>query len=786
MTASDAGYVNGIIFADGGSGYYGAVGTGGNLGCFRLTLNSSLITQNLRLRRINIAYTSRADLLPGETDPSFVYQFGSQTSMFVRFSPVGAGAPTMPGARLIIDDVDPPAWQGCPLEPVTVLAEKYARGATATWLEPVAADQVSEVVIESTHAPGDYFTIVGSPHRVVYTAFDDSGFSSTCTILVEVGYDRVTWTTYGVLSTEFAQSVAFDPVVRHYTITQNLARQAADGEGTFDNALSSLTVDLGAFTALALTMALPDGRVLVRVHPAARSQVLEVDLTWTLDGEPFVGESNASFSAVPTFGFNDLIMTGDSSRRRRAIDESFGIQPNNELRASGNVFASFQTVVDTDNGVIRLKAVSHPLTQGFTFTGFTITIGYPVGAMGSTTRTYQLTAGSFANIKAAYDNEPDLLESGYFVVLLDTQPPVIHDCPQSFGEVALPGLDYTLARWTEPTVMDNVGILRTVMSRRSGDQFDLLKVDQASEVVTVQTWDYNGNKASCSFTVTVEDAEDPMVTCATDFSRTLAEGAATASVAPAEYAPRNMSDNSPWPVWVVSPVSQLVLEPGAHEVIVTVADNWKRNTYCSVTITVVDAQPPTIVCPTLNAVGANSGAEKAAVVWSAPTTTDNHRVARVEATMASGSDFPVGETMVTLTAVDASGNTASCNFTVTVLAQANMLGSDGDQATPVSIIAGSATAAGVVLVVLIALVVALNRQRRKARAPQNWGEIFSLMEQFASSGSDGDGPIMPREISTSVHLPCRLFLCSSVWSFRYAFVHSRVLRLTPSSSLYRS
>jgi len=743
QSADDVVYVNSITFTDGGSGYYGSA-VGGDLSCFRMDLNSSIITRDMRLRRINVVYTSQ--VLPGESDPEFVYNFNPATSVFVRFSPTTAGAFLVSGARLVIDDVDPPVWQGCPLEPITVKAAVYADGATAIWVPPIAVDEVTNVIMEQTHAPGDYFTILGSPHTVVYTAFDDNGFSSTCAILVAVEYERDTTTTYGVLSTEFAQSVTYDPVVRYFTIVQNLATHTSPAQSTFDPAFSTLSLDLSIHTAIALTMALPDGSVLVRVRDSARAQVIEIDLTWTSDGLPFKGASDAKFNAFPTFSFKDFAPTGSTSRRRRAVDASFGTIADTTLQASDNEFASFEAVVDTDNGVIRLKAASHPINEGFTFTAFTINLGYPSGAVDSVPATYRLADGSFVNVKAIYDTEPDPVEVGYFVALLDVEPPVIHDCPSTFGEVTLPGLDYTFAKWTEPTFTDNVGILKTVMSRRSGSQFDLLKVDQESEVVTVHAWDLNGNSASCNFAVIVEDAESPTVECAADITRTLALGASTVRITPTQYAPQNVSDNSRWPVTVTSPTSAVFLGPGMHSVKVVVRDNWKRRASCFVQVTVIDDQLPTITCPELNAVSADIGASSATVKWSAPVTADNDVVAQVVATPTSGSDFPLGDTVVTLTAVDASGNNVSCTFVVTVLAQADPLASTADSSTPVGVIAGSAGAGGLILIVVVILAIALNRQRQRAKAPQNWDEIFSLMEQFNNADGE-DGPSMPREIS---------------------------------------
>ena len=88
----------------------------------------------------------------------------------------------------------------------------------------------------------------------------------------------------------------------------------------------------------------------------------------------------------------------------------------------------------------------------------------------------------------------------------------------------------------------------------------------------------------------------------------------------------------------------------------------------SQTVTVNDTENPVISCPTdivLEAtcpLGANA-------VYTTPVGTDNCPGATTTRTagLASGSTFPIGTTTVTHRVTDASGNTASCSFNVTVL-----------------------------------------------------------------------------------------------------------------------
>ena len=89
---------------------------------------------------------------------------------------------------------------------------------------------------------------------------------------------------------------------------------------------------------------------------------------------------------------------------------------------------------------------------------------------------------------------------------------------------------------------------------------------------------------------------------------------------------------------------------------------------CTFTVKVNDTQPPTITCPANIVVAAAATCPPATsrTVNFTVTATDNCPGVTVVCVPPSGSIFPVGTTTVTCTATDASGNTATCSFTVTV------------------------------------------------------------------------------------------------------------------------
>jgi uncharacterized repeat protein (TIGR01451 family) len=88
-------------------------------------------------------------------------------------------------------------------------------------------------------------------------------------------------------------------------------------------------------------------------------------------------------------------------------------------------------------------------------------------------------------------------------------------------------------------------------------------------------------------------------------------------------------------------------------------------------VTVVDTTPPAISCPVNITVylPLNTTATSTVVNYTPPVGTDNCGGATTTQTagLPSGASFPVGTTTNTFTVTDASNNTASCSFTVTVL-----------------------------------------------------------------------------------------------------------------------
>jgi uncharacterized repeat protein (TIGR03803 family) len=105
---------------------------------------------------------------------------------------------------------------------------------------------------------------------------------------------------------------------------------------------------------------------------------------------------------------------------------------------------------------------------------------------------------------------------------------------------------------------------------------------------------------------------------------------------------------------------------GTNLVTLTVTDINGDTNYCTASVIVLDTTPPQITCP--SNITVEFATDAGATVSYSVSAVDSCDPSPVLASVPpSGSLFPIGATEVDSTATDASGNVASCAFTVTVL-----------------------------------------------------------------------------------------------------------------------
>jgi hypothetical protein len=247
----------------------------------------------------------------------------------------------------------------------------------------------------------------------------------------------------------------------------------------------------------------------------------------------------------------------------------------------------------------------------------------------------------------------------FTVTVNDTQAATI-TCPASITTSNTPGQCSAVVTYPPPTVSDNCSNVGTpVCNPASGSSFS-----KGITTVTCNVADASGNNASCSFTITVNDTQNPTITCPANVTRGTDPNVCNALVT---YPNATATDNcSGAGAASCSPSSGSTFPKGVTTVTCTVMDAANNSASCTFTVTVNDTQNPTITCPPNQSATSSGG--NVNVTYPPPTVSDNcPGVGTPTCIPASGSSFPPGSTTVNCTVTDASGNSNTCSFTVSVL-----------------------------------------------------------------------------------------------------------------------
>jgi gliding motility-associated-like protein len=359
-------------------------------------------------------------------------------------------------------------------------------------------------------------------------------------------------------------------------------------------------------------------------------------------GETFpVGNTTVSFTATDAAGNTsfcsfDVIVTDSEAPVAEEMDD---ITVNNDAGVCGAI-VNFGMIGATDNCELESIEVTEGLTSGSQF---------PVG---TTTVTYTVT-----------DISGNTTTESFTVTVNDNEAPEI-SCPANISIDTETGVSYAIVDFENATATDNCEVtVEQTGGPVSGSQFEI-----GTTTITFTATDAAGNTSECSFTVTVEDNEDPTIVCQDDIQISNDEDICGAVV---EFETPQVSDNSG--EFTVSQTAGLAtgetFPVGTTTVTFTVTDAAGNTSECSFDIVVTDDQSPELEPLENITVSNDTGICGAVVSYEAPTATDNCELAEVTLTegMDSGSEFPVGTTTVTYTATDNNGNTSTSTFTVTVV-----------------------------------------------------------------------------------------------------------------------
>uniref|UniRef100_UPI00321642D8 HYR domain-containing protein n=1 Tax=uncultured Draconibacterium sp. TaxID=1573823 RepID=UPI00321642D8 len=194
-----------------------------------------------------------------------------------------------------------------------------------------------------------------------------------------------------------------------------------------------------------------------------------------------------------------------------------------------------------------------------------------------------------------------------------------------------------------------------------------------TEVIYTIT-DFNGTILRDTTLVTVEDNQDPVLSCPSAITVNAESGVCTANVSVIANASDNCSEvtitNDVFPAGGND--ASGVYTVGTTTVTFIATDTSGNSVSCTVDVTVLDNEDPLINCPANISQSVDAGGCDAFVSVPLPVTSDNCAIDTVYNDFNSNGDdasdtYSIGTTTVIFTAIDASGNATTCPVNITVI-----------------------------------------------------------------------------------------------------------------------
>ncbi|HLP93482.1 MAG TPA: HYR domain-containing protein [Saprospiraceae bacterium] len=285
---------------------------------------------------------------------------------------------------------------------------------------------------------------------------------------------------------------------------------------------------------------------------------------------------------------------------------------------------------------------------------------------------YSHTSGSlFTGITtvtcSAVDDENNNGQCTFTITVRDTIEPVFpNGCPPNDTVSSASGNCGANPVWTIPQATDNCDATLTITSTANPGGF--LAAQPAPHIITYTATDDQGNSATCTFSILVEDGTAPVLANCPSLPIIIVLPVTKCDTT-LNWTPPTVSDNCGLPgVVLTSNITPPALFTTGDTIVVYTATDASGNTStCSFFISVKDVVPPVIDCPTAPIPVATPDPCGVTPVWNFPAATDNCTPEAdliITSAYEPGDTFPAGTTTFIVRVEDASGNFAECELTV--------------------------------------------------------------------------------------------------------------------------
>jgi gliding motility-associated-like protein len=476
----------------------------------------------------------------------------------------------------------------------------------------IASDDCDgNVTVTQSPAVGTMLSAVGTTQVITLTATDDSGNTDVCTFTITLTDD--TAPQFTTCPADFAVVVGAGC---SYSVPSYVGLAAAS-----DNCDTNLTITQSpAAGTLLSTVGTTQVITLTATDDSGNTDVCTFTITLTDDTDP-------QFTTCPT-DFDVVVGAGCSY----SVQNYVGL-------------ASASDNCDTNVVITQSPAV-----------------GTLLSAVG-TTQVITLTAT---------DDSGNTDVCTFTIKLTDDTDPQFTTCPGDFDVTVGAGCSYSVANYVGlASASDNCDSnVAIIQSPAAGT---LLSGGGATQVITLTAIDDAGNTDVCTFTITLMDETAPQfTTCPGDFDVLVG---ATCSYSVQNYIGlAATSDNCDTNVTITqSPVAGTLLSGvGTSQVITLTATDDSGNTdVCTFAITLTDQRIPQFtICPADFDVVVGAGCSYSVPSYVGLATVSDNCDTNVSITQSPAVGLSlsgVGTTqIITLTAVDDSGNTDVCTFTITL------------------------------------------------------------------------------------------------------------------------